>query len=150
MNMFKSTGRNLLAVGFIGAIALAGGARAASIGSPGSNAGQGVNVVAGYTVSDVHYSSTLTDSATLNQTVDQVSFKIARAGTNTNLANFDGTTTKVFVQLRKSSATGAQTSWYSCALVTASSVTTATCDTSSVAMTLADVESLSVIAYDMV
>lgn len=143
-----NTSRKLMATGVLGALALAGGARAAGISTPSSNAGQGVAVVDGYAVTNVRYSSTLTDPATLNQTVDQVTFSIARNGTNTNLAAFDDTTTNVYVQLRATSGAPTQTMWYSCLLSSGGATATATCDTSASAMTLASVEALSVIAYD--
>lgn len=127
-------------LGLVAAAAVAGTALAANNTTPDTNAGQGVAVVAGFTVSDVEYTTNTTGTVG-SPSVSGVSFTIVRDGTTSGTA-VDDTNATVSVQLRDG-ATNAD--WASCS-VTAGAATCTT--TGSAGLPVGDVDGISVVAYD--
>lgn len=127
-------------VGIVAVAAVAGTAFAANNTVPDNNAGQGVSVVAGFTVTDVEY-TTNTSGTVASPTVSTVSFAISRDGSASSTAVSDANAT-VQVQLRTDTT---NQDWATCSV----NAGAATCVTSGGATTaLADVTGISVVAYD--
>jgi hypothetical protein len=147
----RTSRRNLAAIAAIGTLAVAGSALAASNTVPQTNAGQGDEVVEGFSVSDISYTSSIEDEPAdggRQPTVIQVEFDIVRDDTgdpNQSTAVADANA-EVFVQLRTDDPGGVgDTAWYECD-VTAGA---ATCDTSASPIEIEDVVGISVVAYDI-
>jgi hypothetical protein len=128
-------------VGVLAIAGLAGAAFAASITTPPSNAGQGTDVVDGFTVTNVEYdSANLDGSDTENASVTEVEFDIAR---DTQTAVVEDANASVFVQLRDGTD---RSDWVECTTTAGHSV----CDTSAIddSILMVDVDGISVVAYD--
>ncbi len=145
LNLSSASG--IAAAAATAAIAVAvGSAATASNTIPGTNAGQNVAVVAGFTVTDVKYDTNDTAANAETTTVDTVTFTIAR---NTQslavLAKSAGTpNAEVWLQLRGASAASAN--WVEC---TSTGNNTVTCDTSTATMNMDDINEISVVAFDL-
>jgi hypothetical protein len=145
----RTSRRNLAAIAAIGTLAVAGSALAASNTVPQTNAGQGDEIVEGFTVSDISYTSSIegdTPDGDRQPTVTQVEFDIERddtgdANQSTTVNDDDA---EVFVQLRTADPSG-DTAWYECGVDDGA----ATCDTSASPIEIEDVVGISVVAYDI-
>lgn len=129
-------------IGVLAVAGIAGAAFAASVTTPPSNAGQGVDVTDGYTVTNVEYdSANLDGSDTAVPEVTSVEFDIAR---DTQTLAVDNADSSVFVQLRDGTV---RSDWVECTMTSAGH---AECDTSASGdtMTLNDIDGISVVAYD--
>ena len=167
MRNHRRLSRNAMPVLAIAALTVGGSAIAAGITSEDSNAGQGVDVVEGFSITDVEYFSDATENAPSPTStgvtvayVDGVSFTITRDDTSAaNQSDIlkDGNA-DVFIQLRTS---GVNTTWIECfdddptlggkftdmvAGVTDDDIWV--CDTSTLEITVEDLNGISVVAYD--
>lgn len=128
---------------------LAGTALAATNSVPASNAGQGVNTVAGFDVENVSYNADPTAQGTgagSDAEVVSVSFDIARTGANSAVTP-EAANAEVFVQLRSGSTLS---DWASCTVGSGASAGTATCATTGGAsIEVEQLDELSVVAYDV-
>jgi hypothetical protein len=128
---------------------LTGTVLAATNSVPASNAGQGVNTVAGFDVKNVSYNADPTAQGTgadSDADVVSVSFDIARAGANSAITPEAGNT-QVFVQLRSGSTLS---DWAPCKIGSGASAGTATCSTADGAsIKVGKLDELSVVAYDV-
>ena len=139
--MFKSTRRILFGtVGLIGVAVTTGTALTASNTIETTNAGQGVEVVSGFAVTDVDYNTSPTNEQ--SPKVDTVEFEIARTTNNTSDAVAD-TNAEVFVQLRATGSTYAD--WAACHVTAGHAVCALT---GGEQMNVEDVVGISVVAYD--
>lgn len=134
----------VVGLGVLGVAGLAGAAFAASITAPDTNAGQGVETVDGFTVTDVEYSTNVAASNNAEiAEVELVEFQIVRDTQTLAVADANA---DVFLQLRD--ATG-RSNWVECTVTGGA----ADCDTSEVstssAFTMDDVTGISVVAYDL-
>lgn len=149
------------------ALTVGGSAIAAGITSQDSNAGQGVDVVEGFSINDVEYFSDATENAPAPTStgvavamVDGVSFTITRDdGGDANQSDIlKDDNADVFIQLRTSSV---NTTWIECfddvagletkfADIVADGVDDDiwVCDTSTLEITVEDLNGISVVAYD--
>ena len=137
--------RSLAAIAAVAVMALAGGALAAANTFPGSNAGQGVDVVAGFEVTDVSYDADpTTQGNAADASVNGVDFTINRAGPNAAIP-VTASNAEVFVQFRSNSQSSA---WVQCQVgPAAGQVNCAT--TGDAGITVEGLENLSVVAYDI-
>jgi hypothetical protein len=128
---------------------VAGTALAATNSVPASNAGQGVNTVAGFEVQNVKYNANPTKQGTgadSDARVVEVSFDIERSGANSAIIPEAGNTA-VFVQLRSGKVLS---DWTSCTVGSGASAGSATCATTDAAsMDVEQLDELSVVAYDL-
>lgn len=133
------------ALAVLAAVALAGTAMAAANTFPPSNAGQGVDVVAGFEVTDVSYDADPTTQGAGQAKVVGVDFAIARSGPNAALP-VTNANAKVFVQLRDGAGSSA---WAACSVGSGASSGQAQCATTGPAsIDVEDLVQLSVVAYD--
>lgn len=128
---------------------LAGTALAATNSVPASNAGQGVNTVAGFDVKNVSYDADPTTQgvgAGADAAVVEVSFDISRTGANSASVP-EGDNAAVFVQLRSGATLS---NWAPCTVGSGGSAGTATCATTKGAsIDVEQLDELSVVAYDV-
>lgn len=128
---------------------VAGTALAATNSVPASNAGQGVNTVAGFEVDDVSYNADPTDQgsgAESDAQVVEVSFDIERSGANSATIPEAGNAA-VFVQLRSGSVLS---DWTPCKVGSGATAGQATCATTGGAsLDVEQLDELSVVAYDL-
>lgn len=140
--------RRIAGAAAVGLLALvAGSALAANNNIEASNAGQGVDVVAGFDVDNVTYEADPTGQpgGAPQPQVDTVSFAIARSGGQAAQA-VESSNATVFVQLR---AGAAVSDWTPCSVGSGASAGQATCPTAGAgSLPVADVDGLSVVAYD--
>ena len=141
-------GRRAAVAGAVAALALLGGtALAANNDVEASNAGQGVDVVAGFDVTDVAYDAdpAAQPGSPSQPQVDAVSFAIARSGGQATRP-VESANAAVFVQLRAgASAAG----WVPCTVGSGASAGRVTCTTTGGGtLPVVDVDGLSVVAYD--
>lgn len=167
MRNHRRLSRNAMPVLAIAALTVGGSAIAAGITSQDSNAGQGVDVVEGFSIDDVEYFSDATENAPATTStgvevalVDAVSFTITRDDAppaNQSDIMKDGNA-DVFIQLRTSSVS---TTWIECFDVVSAleskfdDIVAGTtdddiwaCDTTGLAITVEDLNGISVVAYD--
>lgn len=130
MKVSRSTRRRLGAVGLVALVASAGSAYAASNTVASRNAGQGVNTVAGFTIVDIGYFPG--DDPEL---VGLVTFTITR---DLNTGVVDSTNAAVSISLDDG------TNYYPCTINAGAASCTVTDP-----MQFVEVESLSVVAYDL-
>jgi len=128
---------------------LAGAVLTATNSVPASNAGQGVNTVAGFAVTNVSYNANPTTQgggAGSDAEVVSVSFDIGRSGAN-SAAAVESANAEVFVQLRSGSVLS---DWASCTVGSGATAGTASCTTTGGAsIDVEDLDELSVVAYDV-
>jgi len=140
--------RRVVGASVMGALALAAGtALAANNNVEASNAGQGVDVVAGFDVADVTFDADPTGQpgGAPQPQVDAVSFAIARSGGQAAQA-VEASNATVFVQLR---AGGKAADWTACTVGSGATSGQATCPTAGGgSLPVEDVDGLSVVAYD--
>ena len=140
--------RRVLGASAVGALALvAGSALAANNNVEASNAGQGVDVVAGFDVDEVTYEADPTGQpgGAPEPQVEAVSFAIARSGGQAAQA-VESSNATVFVQLR---AGATVSDWTPCTVGSGASAGRATCPTTGAgSLPVVDVDGLSVVAYD--
>lgn len=145
---FTHRARRIVGASVVGALALAvGGALAANNNVEASNAGQGVDVVAGFDVDDVTFDADPTGQpgGAPQPQVDAVSFAISRSGGQAAQA-VESSNATVFVQLR---AGGTVAGWSACTVGSGASAGQATCPTTGAeSLPVVDVDGLSVVAYD--
>ena len=111
-----------------------------SLGFPGQNAGQGVEVVEGFAVSNISYDA-IPAASDPEATILTVSFDIVRTGTNAGIP-VDYRNAGTFVQLRSGST---RSEWQKCTLDQGY----ATCNLEDVSqMNADDITNLSVVAFD--
>jgi hypothetical protein len=129
----------LVGLGVLGVAGIAGAAFAASVSLDPSNAGQGADVVDGFTVTNIEYDGDAT-GATENVSVTEVEFDIAR---DSQTLAVDDDNASVFVQLRDGST---RSDWVECETTAGHSI----CDTSASGATILieDIDGISVVAYD--
>lgn len=111
---------------------------------PQSNAGQGVSVVNGYTVENIGYGVDV-EGTEANPIVEDVTFDIYRTNANNEKETerpVTTTTDNVWLQLRSDTTS---TDWVQCSIIQNNK---AFCDTTHLAMTVKNLTSLSVVAYD--
>lgn len=149
LNLSSASG--IAAAAATAAVAVAvGSAATASNTIPGTNAGQNVAVVAGFTVTDVKYDTNDTSAALETTTVDTVTFTINRNTQSLAVLASPATpgavtpNAEVWLQLRGLSAPSAN--WVECTYVAANKVS---CDTSTATMNMDDVNEISVVAFDL-
>lgn len=129
----------LVGLGVLGVAGIAGAAFAASVTIDNSNAGQGAEVVDGFTVTNIGYDATpKTDEAQANTV--QVSFDIARDGQTQVVADDNA---EVYVQLRDDTV---RSDWASCTVTAGKAVCALTADET---MKVQDVDGISVVAFDI-
>lgn len=140
--------RRVLGASAVGALALvAGSALAANNNVEASNAGQGVDVVAGFEVTDVAYDADPTGQPgnAPEPQVDAVTFAIDRSGGQAAQA-VESSNATVFVQLRAGLTVS---EWSPCKIGAGASAGQASCATSGAgSLPVEDVDGLSVVAYD--
>ena len=128
---------------------VAGTALAATNSVPASNAGQGVNTVAGFVVENVSYNADPTaqgSGAESDAQVVEVSFDIERSGAN-SAAIPEAGNAAVFVQLRSGSVLS---DWASCTIGSGATAGQATCvTTGGASLDVEQLDELSVVAYDL-
>ena len=148
---FRWSSTSMVVVG-VATVALASGsALTAAISAPDTNAGQAVETVDGFTVTGVEYNTDGTNTNVALPLVDDVTFTIVRVD-QTGLAvvpkspvSPDVQNAEVFVQLRVG---GTNSTWIECVDVSAAS-NEVTCDTTSNAVKMGDIDGISVVAYDL-
>jgi hypothetical protein len=125
--------------------AVSAGAFAASNGTPPSNAGQGADVVEGFTVTNISFDATPVGDEEFAD-VQAVFFEIARDGDNAT-TDVSGDNAEVYLQLRDGTV---RSDWAKCAVGTGPAAGEVICDTSSVGTTMqvVSLDSLSIVAYD--
>ncbi len=141
-------GRRATAAAALAAAAvLAGSALAASNNVDAANAGQGVDVVAGFNVTDVTFNAdpTAQPSGTTSAKVASVSFAVQRNGAQAAVP-VEAANASVYVQLK---AGASSATWATCTVGTGATAGKVTCPTSGTgSLPVADVDGLSVVAYD--
>lgn len=126
---------------------LAGSALAANNNVDASNAGQGVDVVAGFDVTAVTFDAdpTTQPGGAAKPDVSSVSFDIRRSGAQSALP-VESANASVYVQLR---AGGSAATWVPCKVGIGGSAGKVTCPTTGGGtLPVVDVDGLSVVAYD--
>jgi hypothetical protein len=149
---FSRPGAVRLVIPSIAAVALAGaagGVFAANVATPGTNAGQGAAEVEGFSVSGIEYRTDAVSASTSTAIVDAVQFSIVRTDTvgaaNQSTAVNDANA-EVWIQLRSTSGgVPASSAWTLC---DTSVDDTASCPTSALAVPMAEIDEISVIAFD--
>ena len=128
----------LVGLGVLGVAGIAGAAFAASVSLDPSNAGQGADVVDGFTVTAIEYDGDATGDVE-DVSVTEVEFDIAR---DTQTLVVDDSNASVFVQLRDGTD---RSDWVECTTTAGHSI----CATSGgSSILIEDIDGISVVAYD--
>lgn len=125
---------------------LAGTGFAASVTTPPSNAGQGVDVTEGFTATSLYYDAAPNANDEWAY-INAVHFNLTRDGTAQQFGNVSLETTEVYVQLRDGTV---RSDWVKCDVGSGPSAGEVVCDTSGATDTIKaiDIDSLSIVAYD--